>query len=315
MATITKTIKPSGGDYTSLSNWEAGEQADLVAAGNIAVAECYAMEDTTAVLIDGWNTDATHYIRITVPSAERHDGKRNTSKYRLKIGAHFLNGSVDVAENYTRFEGLQIRNSSAYTLSALNVGADYCNVSDCIFYDCATNGFRFPWNTVYLENCLALTCAEAGFLGYAYGSATMYLSNCVALNCANGFYTPTSRTIYCRNCYAGACSTAGYGGAGTKTLTTSHASDTSGNTQTSCSTSAGTYFTNVTAGSEDIHIGALSALIDAGTDLSADTYWHHPGGAVDIDGKARGASWDVGAEEYVAAGPAGTILRQMMQYV
>jgi hypothetical protein len=64
MATITKTVKPSGGDYTSLSNWEAGEQADLVAAGNIAVAECYSMVDTTPVVVDGWTTGVKVLARV-----------------------------------------------------------------------------------------------------------------------------------------------------------------------------------------------------------------------------------------------------------
>ena len=42
MATeIVHTIRASGGDYTTLSAWEAAQQRDLVAADEIAVAECY----------------------------------------------------------------------------------------------------------------------------------------------------------------------------------------------------------------------------------------------------------------------------------
>ncbi|MFH1666726.1 MAG: hypothetical protein ABIA17_04055, partial [Elusimicrobiota bacterium] len=68
----TKTIKSSGGDYTSLTAWEAGEQADLVALDRVAVAECYDFESVESpISINGWTTDAGHYIKIYVPPSER----------------------------------------------------------------------------------------------------------------------------------------------------------------------------------------------------------------------------------------------------
>lgn len=75
MPTISiKTIKPGGGgDYTSLSAWEAAEQANLVSGDLIKVAECYPGVDALQCTLSGWTTDATHYIWIrgaqrTVPS-------------------------------------------------------------------------------------------------------------------------------------------------------------------------------------------------------------------------------------------------------
>jgi hypothetical protein len=61
------------------------------------------------------------------------------------------------------------------------------------------------------------------------------------------------------------------------------------------STSSGAYFTSVTAGSENLHIGASSALKNVGTDRSAAF-------TTDIDGQTRSGTWDIGADEYVAAG-------------
>ena len=54
-------------------------------------------------------------------------------------------------------------------------------------------------------------------------------------------------------------------------------------------------FTNVTSGSENLHLAAGSALIDAGTDLSI-TF------TTDIDGETRQTGvnlWDIGADEYI----------------
>ena len=66
---------------------------------------------------------------------------------------------------------------------------------------------------------------------------------------------------------------------------------------------SGTYFTNITAGSEDVNITSdSSGLVDVGTDLSSDS--DH---AFDYDyaGTSRpSGDWDIGAHEYEAAAPA-----------
>ena len=84
MATeIIKTVKPSGGDYTSLANWEAGQQGNLPALNETHTAECYSMEDSSFVDLFGWTTDPTRYIKIYTPLSERHSGKWNANKYRM----------------------------------------------------------------------------------------------------------------------------------------------------------------------------------------------------------------------------------------
>ena len=65
-------------------------------------------------------------------------------------------------------------------------------------------------------------------------------------------------------------------------------SDASGNSGLQNLTSAN-LFTNVTAGSEDLHLKAGAAAIDVGTDLSA-TF------TTDIDGTTRSVPWDIGAD-------------------
>ena len=87
MPTIdVKTVKSSGGDYSSLAAWEAGEQQNQVTADTINVAECYNFEDTTPVTIGGWTTNTTHPIRIMAAESEMTEQNRgiwSTERYRL----------------------------------------------------------------------------------------------------------------------------------------------------------------------------------------------------------------------------------------
>lgn len=75
------TSPTAGGDYTTLTAWEAAVDADLVATNKIAVAVCYddwatGLDDN--LVIDGHTTDAAHVLRITVPESERNTGSTGT---------------------------------------------------------------------------------------------------------------------------------------------------------------------------------------------------------------------------------------------
>jgi hypothetical protein len=103
----TKTICPAGQgcNYTTLSAWEAGEQADLTGQGP-AIAQIKGdwsvATDTAQVVINGWTTTANDYIYIyTLPEA-RHNGKWDETKYRL------YNANISVLEEFVRIDGLQI---------------------------------------------------------------------------------------------------------------------------------------------------------------------------------------------------------------
>jgi len=307
--TNTKTIKSSGGDYTSLSSWEAGRQADLVAGDLIEVAECYDLgaADTTKVVIDGWTTGASNYIKITVPSAQRHSGTRNSSKYRL-VGTGAFDAMLQIREDFVRVDGLQIKNTSPYSTPAvlcLNLGAGGdIRFTDCLVYDTSTstqNGFKCQncnsTCTVTFINCAAFACSGDGFNADA---GTIRFYNCVSVN--NGGYgiRTNFNTLTTKNCYSGGNTSADYFTSGSHAHTTSYSEDGTGSTSTAAfSTSSGAYFTNVTSGSENLHIGASSSLKDAGTSLAG---WDHPSGDVDVDGDARSGTWDVGYDEYVSAG-------------
>ncbi|KKQ21715.1 MAG: Aminomethyltransferase, partial [Candidatus Moranbacteria bacterium GW2011_GWF2_37_11] len=123
--------------YTSLFNAEAGDENDSIdddleafeswSGGkdlqtsqeqwNIAAyAGQGGVADTVAVAIDGWTTTADSYIKVYTPTrsdevgvSQRHSGVWDATKYNLSTGTGVA--SVDLRENYTVFDGLQITNS------------------------------------------------------------------------------------------------------------------------------------------------------------------------------------------------------------
>lgn len=307
-----RTIKPSGGDYTSLSAWEAALPATL---SEVETAECYAMQDTSGLTIDGCDTSAANYIRIYTPSTERHNGRWDTSKYRLDVSRNY-EGTLAVYERYVRIEGLQFRNTANATWNQfglnLNVenggGVDESStdlrVDACIAYGCTDHGFRAYGGRARFTNCISYGNGGRGFdVGYDHWSGSYsvnhQLFNCLAAaNVGYGFYrhNPYSNvTTVARNCYAGGDTAADWyiNGSSYHTSSNNYSEDGTASTTTAAySTSSGCYFTNVTAGSQDFTLAsASSALIDAGYDLSG-TF------TTDILGATRSGTWEVGPFNY-----------------
>jgi len=116
MATeVVKVVDPGCGsdaDYTSLAAWVAGEQRDLPAAAETAVAECRATgdaTDTAYVHLSGFVTDADHPVTIrTAPDGgHRHRGVRG-SGYWLKLN-DTCGGSgrtFDCCQDHVSIEGI-----------------------------------------------------------------------------------------------------------------------------------------------------------------------------------------------------------------
>lgn len=308
MANKTVTVKSSGGDYTSLNAALAGESTDLVnTLDGILTIECYAMEDTTpATTGTGYTTDADHYINIVVPAAERHGGTRNAAKYRLD-GTKTYGSMLGIDEAYTRVTGLQIKNAGTSSANGIgtSAGGTYCVFDSVLIYDSPCTGgygiLAYSGGNAKLINCVI---ANIGTTGLYCKGALAY--NCAIVNCgAYGFLVATYATLTAKNCYAGGCGTADYALSGTGSVltdTTCFSEDGSEDVPTAAfATDSGCYFTNVTAGSENLATTSTSSsLYNAGTDLHADATWPF---SVDIAGTARpNGAWDVGAFEYVAAG-------------
>ena len=112
MATVrTVTVKSSGGDYASLNAALSGESGDLVYLDRELHINCYGFEDTApATTGTGYTTDATRFIQISIPTAERHDGTSaaisGRNNYRLNTAASDAN-ALSIYEQYTVCDGLE----------------------------------------------------------------------------------------------------------------------------------------------------------------------------------------------------------------
>lgn len=317
MATITKTIKPSGGDYTSLAAWEAGRQADLVTAGNIEVAECYAMEDTTAVTIDGWTTNATNYIEIKGADSDKtstNTGKWSTERYRLVV-----TGGVGLitSEECTRVHDLQV--SAINAEATIGTYAIYNSTSRLYFYNNVLKGLTdnsrlgaalFMYQTgddgalVHIYNNIILNCSGTSSYGIwtdVNRNIPHYIYNNTFVNCTIGMYE-AGVVFYVKNNLFYNC------GVDTSSIGTASNCGYNATTNSGLGYTAQTgdrvsqTFTFVNAGAGDYHL----ASNDAG---AKDYGTSDPGSGMfsdDIDGETRSGSWDIGADEYVSSGGGST---------
>lgn len=308
---VTKTIKSSGGDYSSLNAWEAGEQADLVSADEIAIAECYAFEDTTEVTIAGWTVDSTRYIKIYTPTAERHPGYWSNSKYRIVPGGG-PHQAIDVETSYTQIIGLQVESpdSSSDYKYGIQVSSTVTSVliEKNIVHMCANStgsnhgGIQATLSGVngptYIKNNLVYEFDNTDGFGMSTASATSdkaYVYNNTIVDCDDGLKTGYQDTVAknnlvysCPNAYSSEFAS------GSDYNSTDNNEDMEGGGANNRKSQT---FTFVNAGAKDYHIttGDTGAH-DHGVNLYADG---NLAVTDDIDSEARpsSGSFDIGMDE------------------
>lgn len=315
MATVrTVTVKSSGGDYTSLSSAEAGEQGNLVSLDRQLNIECYASAagDSTQVRVDGWTTDSTRYIDIYCPTGERHAGTWDTAKYHLTLTTSGSpGGCITNAEDYTRIRYLQVRNtrsSPPQYNSCIYSAANGTLIDGCITRG-GYAGIDTDTSGHIVRNCVSYEGIRGGGNNNTSGGNTW--QNCTLIGTTSGLASnasttyPTASNVYAHGGTYGFSDYLLANAGGTMNKTNCMSSDTSststynGSTPTNCTNSVAhstANFTNVTSTTENYLLPSGSALIDAGVDLSG-TFTN------DIDGTTRpqNSAFDVGADEYVAA--------------
>lgn len=258
-------------------------------------------------------TTPTNYLELI---GDNQTGKWNTSAYRIEVTNSA--GLYNQYAAHVRIYNFQIMvkctnggTHSIYRLATANndtsSGAGYQIFKNCIARQDptstsgSTHGFidsdpGGAGGTCYRINCLAYDCGNTGFVsdGTTWATNNLYNYNCTAYG---NFYNFVD-VQKCVNCLS-ADPGFGAGACYISTGTTGHS-----NNASTDSTAGGTSarinqtFTFVDAASDDFHLASTDAgakdfgLSDPGSGLYTD----------DIDGQTRTGSWDIGADEYVAAG-------------
>lgn len=299
--TVNKTIKSAGGDYTTVTAWEAANQGDLVAADEIRQAECFALAETSTVTIDGSTTDATRYLRVYASAGLEAQMPFSSSVYRLQV-----NGNALVfADDYCRVERIQVDTSNSSTVrAAIRVNNKGCFVLGCLVRNThasnANHGVHClpPANEkTIVANCVAIGNGATGGHGFnadgGGANAAAYFYNCTAIGWANGVMR-TGRDCHAKNCLSHGNSGSDF--SGTFTSISYCASEDATASGTGSRTSQ--TFTFVNAAGGDYHLSSSDAgAKDFGTDLSADATYAF---STDFDGATRSGTWDIGADEVVS---------------
>jgi len=300
------TIKSSGGDYTSVSSWEAGEQGNLVTADEIAVAEIYddwsggLVGSYPTVDINGWTHDSTHYCVYRAASGHEYDRVADT-------GAFLVEGGSD-SQGFVVRAGLRLlvqdlgitfptfTNQFAYSAHDL-VTIDRCAVFDTktLSTSSQSSASKMVFRNTFIEVDYTSSGADASLY-----KCTLQNSTVIQKSGAGSW----SGDIAAHSCVLN--NTAIYN-ANTKSASNTCFSCTGdynaqNNNGSSAPPGANSINTLVSGDFEDYadgdyHAASGSTLIDAGENKYSD-YTH------DIDGDEWPSSgdWDIGADYYVAGG-------------
>jgi len=104
--------------YASMSEWEAAEQTDLVAAGDNHLVHAEGVKgDTVSLTITGWTTGSGNGIEIRVDTDKRHTGRFNINKYRIVGPGVFGEDVINVDETDVAFVGVQVQMKSTGSAS------------------------------------------------------------------------------------------------------------------------------------------------------------------------------------------------------
>ena len=103
-ATYNRTYTVGSGlDHATLALAEAAHGQDLVSNDSSLTFDIQdAVEEAGTVTIDGYTTDATHFLTVTTSGSGRHSGVYSTSAYRIVAGSAVV--CLSVNDNYRNNE-------------------------------------------------------------------------------------------------------------------------------------------------------------------------------------------------------------------
>ncbi len=173
------------------------------------------MQDTTGVDISTWTTGINNYLYIYTPKSERHNGKWDSTKYRLETTYDGIYADTD----YVRIDGLQIQitrdgdNGNGIYVENQNVNNDV-RISNCIIkavidssyyhYGIFINNINAIvriWNNIFYD---WISVTDPATYNYNIGIAnslcnTIYAYNNTAVNNHTGYGTDTGAFVSINN--------------------------------------------------------------------------------------------------------------------
>jgi len=319
------TVDSIAHEYTSLSAAEAGaSDANHLNTANLVTGTYHLFfplyndgaTDSTDMVVSGYTTNSTYYIKFYTPtntSTECNQSQRHTGK--AKSGGVFTGftkentgggAAITVSDDYITVQGvifwatgnycqgMIIDYPATYPISRENLyykfgehDSNYCGLSlsdysgassyNDIFVKSKLRVKKDQSANVYIYNASVYGAViDAGTLGYGV------VRNSVASSFEGTFNAASSNNA-------------------SEDATAPGANSLINQTLTNIS------WVSTDTNTEDLHINSGSTLKDAGVDLSGIF-------TTDIDGVTRTGTWDIGADEYVAAGGGLSIPVAMADY-
>jgi hypothetical protein len=243
-----------------------------------------------------------------VAAGSRHAGEYDVTKYRVANGNSYC---VEVRDEYVRLDGIQVYMPAAsgdwIAFYARWTDARYIQVRHCLANGNgvgAGQGFALGDDGLYYNN-FALNCTTTGFSRVNTTNANVF--NCTVRGSTSGFTGHWTNNVVLKNCLATGCTT-GYSSTFDSSSDYNAASDETAPGANSVN-NATISFTSTT--SCLLAASGNDEILGAGVDLSA-TF------TTDIQGETRptgSGTWDIGADEYVAAGGGLSIPVAMYHYL
>lgn len=295
MATVTKTLKTSGGDYSSIETWNSTESTNLVTDGDehvLEISEGTFLTVDSGLVLSGWTTGASNRLTIKAASGEE----------LLPVVESQGTSNVDVVFNldtpYITLQDIIARHSTTYNSFGRTVNAptqDDGVIVQRLIIDGGPRALTISgYNTSVTVTSIIRNCEVHGGAYNFVAFEQIILQNVTFTDTAiiNIRDQPRSASTKIQNVFAPDWSYTNPGSYGT--ISNNAATDTSApGTSAVNSVVTGDAFTDYTGGDYTVK-DTGSDLYDAGADLSGSF-------TDDILGNTR-STWDIGAYEYVASG-------------
>lgn len=323
----TKKIGSAGGgtrDYSTVQAWEDSLVAVLVAQ---EIGECYNDSEFSVagavVTFSGSTTGASTDIILRAAAGQgfRAGVATNAPRYDQTKGVAFKRTgaygvTVVISEDYVTVQNIQVQNAGGTGDGALDVtdgSVSNIKVIDSLWEVTTVSGAgvwtRFRAGKAWNNLIVSRGSGNGNGVSFDYSGTLVFINNTIVRpsdkTAAGAAFASAGGAITVKNCQVFGFTTIPTSGFTYVTCQTDVATPPTGFTQVTYANQ----FTTTTDATRDFRTKAGANSIGAGT---VDTTSLPD--ADDIVGTARGASWDVGFFQYVAAGGGGTPDSYIVQF-